>query len=82
MNGQHTLQGLAIENEWLMVPPRGFEPLISTLKGWRPGPLDDGGMNRCQAKVYSIRRQLLTRLRKAGETLRIYGQMVGPRRLR
>ena len=25
------------------VPPRGFEPLISTLKGWRPGPLDDGG---------------------------------------
>src|SRR5438128_822127 len=26
-----------------LVPPRGFEPLISTLKGWRPGPLDDGG---------------------------------------
>ena len=26
-----------------MVPPRGFEPLISTLKGWRPRPLDDGG---------------------------------------
>ena len=25
------------------VPPRGFEPLISTLKGWRPRPLDDGG---------------------------------------
>ena len=21
----------------------GFEPSISTLKGWRPGPLDDGG---------------------------------------
>jgi hypothetical protein len=27
----------------VQVPPRGFEPLISTLKGWRPGPLDDGG---------------------------------------
>ena len=26
-----------------LVPPRGFEPLISTLKGWRPRPLDDGG---------------------------------------
>jgi hypothetical protein len=25
------------------VPPRGFEPLVSTLKGWRPWPLDDGG---------------------------------------
>src|SRR6266850_7967250 len=28
------------------VPPRGFEPLISTLKGWRPRPLDDGGESR------------------------------------
>ena len=28
------------------VPPRGFEPLISTLKGWRPRPLDDGGRER------------------------------------
>ena len=27
-----------------MVPPTGFEPVISTLKGWRPGPLDDGGI--------------------------------------
>ena len=26
-----------------VAPPRGFEPLISTLKGWRPRPLDDGG---------------------------------------
>ncbi len=25
------------------MPPRGFEPLISALKGRRPGPLDDGG---------------------------------------
>ena len=30
--------GLAFE----MVPPAGFEPAISTLKGWRPRPLDDG----------------------------------------
>src|SRR6187200_379355 len=29
-----------------VVPPRGFEPLISTLKGWRPRPLDDGGQGR------------------------------------
>jgi hypothetical protein len=29
-----------------LVPPRGFEPLISTLKGWRPRPLDDGGRER------------------------------------
>ena len=26
-----------------VVPPTGFEPVISTLKGWRPRPLDDGG---------------------------------------
>ena len=26
-----------------LVPPRGFEPLISALKGPRPRPLDDGG---------------------------------------
>ena len=30
----------------LLVPPRGFEPLISTLKGWRPRPLDDEGSER------------------------------------
>jgi hypothetical protein len=26
------------------VPPAGFEPAISALKGLRPGPLDDGGV--------------------------------------
>lgn len=26
-----------------LAPPTGFEPVISTLKGWRPWPLDDGG---------------------------------------
>ena len=25
------------------VPPAGFEPAISALKGRHPGPLDDGG---------------------------------------
>ena len=29
------------------MPPRGFEPLISALKGRRPRPLDDGGSGRC-----------------------------------
>src|SRR5215469_3351312 len=28
-----------------LVPPAGFEPAISALKGLRPGPLDDGGNN-------------------------------------
>ncbi|SVC34793.1 uncharacterized protein METZ01_LOCUS287647 [marine metagenome] len=32
-----------------MVPPAGFEPAISTLKGWRPWPLDDGGILKKQA---------------------------------
>ena len=55
-----------------LVPPRGFEPLISTLKGWRPRPLDDGGMGR--RRVYQRvsrpagagRRPLLGRLATAG----------------
>jgi site-specific DNA recombinase len=29
--------------ESLLVPPAGFEPAISALKGRHPGPLDDGG---------------------------------------
>ena len=28
------------------VPPAGFEPAVSTLKGWRPRPLDYGGIVR------------------------------------
>src|SRR5919109_4882811 len=36
----------ALRKKGCEVPPRGFEPLISTLKGWRPRPLDDGGPNR------------------------------------
>ena len=26
----------------LVVAPAGFEPAISTLRGWHPWPLDDG----------------------------------------
>ena len=26
------------------VPPAGFEPAVSCVKGRRPGPLDDGGV--------------------------------------
>jgi hypothetical protein len=36
-------RGAAVLRKTAGVPPRGFEPLISTLKGWRPRPLDDGG---------------------------------------
>ena len=32
-------------SRWL-VPRTGFEPVISTLKGWRPRPLDERGMHR------------------------------------
>jgi hypothetical protein len=28
------------------VPPAGFEPAVSTLKGWCPRPLDEGGASR------------------------------------
>src|SRR5215204_5199721 len=38
-----------------LVPPRGFEPLISTLKGWRPRPLDDGGTGRPESTRGSVR---------------------------
>src|SRR6185437_10121087 len=38
-----TRAGDATRRAHPVVPPRGFEPLISTLKGWRPRPLDDGG---------------------------------------
>jgi hypothetical protein len=32
----------------MLVPPAGFEPAISTLKGWRPRPLDYGGIRRAR----------------------------------
>ena len=45
-----------------MVPPAGFEPAISALKGRRPGPLDDGGSRfsvgegRCLRQREALRR--------------------------
>gem|GEM_PF-6477988 len=38
----------------ILVPPAGFEPAISTLKGWRPGPLDYGGNSFDGANYTSI----------------------------
>ena len=34
----------------VLVPRRGFDPLISTLKGWRPTRLDDRGTQLCYYK--------------------------------
>ena len=36
-----------------MVPPAGFEPAISTLKGWRPWPLDDGDSGKEYSRLFS-----------------------------
>ena len=35
-----------------MVPPTGFEPVISTLKGWRPWPLDDGDSGKEYSRLF------------------------------
>ena len=35
-----------------MVPPAGFEPAISTLKGWRPWPLDDGDSGEEYSRLF------------------------------
>jgi hypothetical protein len=51
----------------LLVPPAGFEPAISTLKGWRPRPLDDGGGPR---GVY------LGTLRRSGSISRILSRAI------
>ena len=40
--------GLSIQ----MVPPTGFEPVISTLKGWRPWPLDDGDSGKEYSRLF------------------------------
>src|SRR5437763_16664069 len=37
------------------VPPAGFEPAISALKGLRPGPLDDEGGLRLLGLMYRSR---------------------------
>ena len=38
-----------------MVPPAGFEPAISTLKGWRPWPLDDGDSGKEYSRLFCRR---------------------------
>ena|GEM_PF-1207438 len=38
-----------------MVPPAGFEPAISTLKGWRPWPLDDGDSGKEYSRLFCQR---------------------------
>lgn len=35
-----------------VVPPAGFEPAISTLKGWRPWPLDDGDSGKEYSRLF------------------------------
>ena len=35
-----------------VVPPTGFEPVISTLKGWRPWPLDDGDSGKEYSRLF------------------------------
>ena len=35
-----------------LVPPAGFEPAISTLKGWRPWPLDDGDSGKEYSRLF------------------------------
>ena len=35
--------GKAVKAGKSVVPATGFEPVVSTLKGWRPRPLDDAG---------------------------------------
>jgi hypothetical protein len=65
-----------------LVPPRGFEPLISTLKGSCPGPLDDGGAARGgsvakgpaggdHAGDESVRRLSLNPVRPGGQRPRV-----------
>ena len=55
-----------------MVPPAGFEPAVSTLKGWRPRPLDDGDVEREYSRARAPR---LTTSRS-----RCRGQTGGPAR--
>ena len=37
------------------MPPTGFEPVISALKGLRPGPLDDGGAVASDCNLCAMR---------------------------
>ena len=63
-------RGAAILRWTAGVPPRGFEPLISTLKGWRPRPLDDGGMGRPESTRGSDRAPTRVRAQAGGRETR------------
>ncbi len=51
-----------------VVPPEGFEPSISTLKGWRPGPLDDGGIRGARDSSATGGKRIIVALATAGST--------------
>ena len=48
--GQDEKHALTCSNA--VVPPAGFEPAISTLKGWRPWPLDDGDSGKEYSRLF------------------------------
>ena len=49
-----------------MVAPTGFEPVISTLRGWCPRPLDEGAITGWRSRI----RTWATRFRVWGPTAR------------
>ncbi len=51
--GQDEKHALTCSNA--VVPPAGFEPAISTLKGWRPWPLDDGDSGKKYSRLFCRR---------------------------
>ena len=51
--GQDEKRTLTCSNA--VVPPAGFEPAISTLKGWRPWPLDDGDSGKEYSRLFCRR---------------------------
>ena len=51
--GQDEKHALTCSNA--VVPPAGFEPAISTLKGWRPWPLDDGDSGKEYSRLFCRR---------------------------
>ena len=47
--------------------PRGNRTPVSTLKGWRPGPLDDGGAGVSIGALYGARQRVRGRRGRKGE---------------
>ena len=62
------------------VPPRGFEPLISTLKGWRPRPLDDEGSERRRVYQRVPRRLAAGALGRGPSSIRRPSSLLGSAR--